>query len=50
MRLRRGWHFGMLAVWLAGSGCTALREIPRADYVERVPERPVRIVTRAGDS
>ncbi|MDM7973788.1 MAG: hypothetical protein QUT27_12140 [candidate division Zixibacteria bacterium] len=50
MRLSRGWHLGMLAVWLAGSGCTALREIPRADYVERVPERPVRIVTRAGDS
>lgn len=50
MRLSRGWHVAGLAVWVAGTGCTALREIPRADYVERVPRRAVHVVTRAGDS
>jgi hypothetical protein len=50
MRVRRGWHLGMLLVWVAGSGCTALREIPRQDYVARVTERPMRVVTRAGAS
>lgn len=50
MRLSRGWHVGVLALWVAGSGCTALREIPRAEYAERVPRRAVRVVTRAGAS
>jgi hypothetical protein len=38
----------MLLAWAAGSGCTALREIPRSDYVERAQNRPIRIVTREG--
>jgi hypothetical protein len=50
MRLSRGWRLWVLAVWVAGAGCSALREIPRANYVERVPERPVRVVTRGGES
>lgn len=50
MKLKRGWHVAVLAALLGGTGCTVLREIPRADYVERVPERSVRVVTRAGDS
>lgn len=49
MRLSRGWHLGVLAVWVAGTGCTALREIPRRDYVERVADRPVHVVTSRGD-
>jgi hypothetical protein len=48
MRLGRGWRIGVVALWLAGGGCTALREIPRAEYVERVADRPVRVVTRGG--
>lgn len=36
------------ALWLAGSGCTSLREIPRGEYGV-IPERKdVRLVTRAG--
>lgn len=36
------------ALWLAGSGCTSLREIPRGEY-GAIPERKdVRLVTRAG--
>jgi hypothetical protein len=38
----------MLLVWVAGSGCTALREIPRSDYAARVQDRPIRVLTRAG--
>ena len=49
MRWSRGWRLWMLAVWVAGTGCTALREIPRADYVRRVGERPVRVVTTGGE-
>lgn len=49
MRLRRGWCVGMLLVWVGGAGCTALREIPRAEYVERVGPRPVHVVTSRGD-
>ncbi len=38
----------VLALWLAASGCTTLREIPRADY-HLVPERRgVRVETREG--
>ena len=48
MRRSRGGRVAVLALWLAGGGCTALREIPRAEYVERVADRPVRVVTRGG--
>jgi len=48
MKVRRGWHVVMLLAWVAGSGCTALREIPRSDYAARAQDRPVRVVTREG--
>jgi len=38
----------MLAAWMAGTGCTALREIPRQDYVERVPKQIVHVLARNG--
>jgi hypothetical protein len=40
----------VLLAWLAGTGCTALREIPPAEYTVRVHDRPVRVVTREGIS
>ena len=48
MKVSRGWHVVMLLAWGAGSGCTALREIPRSDYVARAQDRPLRVVTREG--
>jgi len=48
MKVRRGWHVVMLLAWVAGSGCTALREIPHSDYAARAQDRPVRVVTREG--
>jgi hypothetical protein len=39
---------GVLLVWVVGAGCTSLREIPRQDYVSRVQDRPVRVVTTEG--
>jgi hypothetical protein len=38
----------MLLAFATGTGCTALREIPRVDYTARVPERPIRVLTREG--
>jgi hypothetical protein len=38
----------MLLAWVAGSGCTALREIPRSDYAARAQDRPIRVLTREG--
>lgn len=48
MKAGRGCHVVMLLAWVAGSGCTALREIPRSDYVALPPHRAVRVVTREG--
>jgi hypothetical protein len=48
MKVSRGWQVVMLLAWGAGSGCTALREIPRPDYVARAQDRPIRVVTREG--
>jgi hypothetical protein len=45
--LRRA-HLGLWALWLAGSGCTSLREIPRGEYGARTERRDVRLVTREG--
>lgn len=50
MKVSRGWHVVMLFAWSAGSGCTALREIPRPDYVARAQNRPIRVVTHEGKS
>jgi hypothetical protein len=48
MKVRRGWQVVMMLAWVAGSGCTALREIPRSDYVARAQDRPIRVLTREG--
>ena len=48
MKVRRGWHVVMLVAWAAGSGCTALREIPRSDYAARAQDRPIRVLTSEG--
>ena len=48
MKVSRGWHVVILLAWGAGSGCTALREIPRSDYVERAQNRPIKVVMQAG--
>ncbi len=48
MRVSRGWYVLMLLGWSMGTGCTALREIPRAEYLERAQERPIRVVTHEG--
>jgi hypothetical protein len=37
---------GLLATLALGSGCSVVREIPRADYAARDERRNVRIVTR----
>lgn len=39
-----GWlRWGMVLSWLAGSGCSTLREIPRSEYGEREERRDVRV-------
>ena len=38
----------LCALWLAGSGCTSLREIPRGEYGIQAERRDVRLVTREG--
>ena len=48
MKVRRGWHILALLAWGVGTGCTSLREIPRADYVERAQDRPIHVVTHEG--
>ena len=48
MRLNRGLRVVVCGLWVAGSGCTALREIPRGTYAA-LPERDhVRVETRDG--
>jgi len=48
MRPSRVWRALMLLAWVAGGGCTTLREIPSTEYTARVHDRPVRVVTREG--
>ncbi len=45
MKVRRFWAVTLLVSRVVGEGCTSLREIPPADYVEQVPRKPVRVVT-----
>jgi hypothetical protein len=44
----RGARLVWCALWLAGSGCTSLREIPRGEYGVQAERRDVRLVTREG--
>lgn len=37
-----------MALWLAGSGCTSLREIPRTEYAARPERKYVHVMTRRG--
>ncbi len=38
----------MLCTWLAASGCTTLREIPRSEYAARPERKAVRVWTHEG--
>jgi hypothetical protein len=44
----RRFQLAFWALWLAGSGCTSLREIPRGEYGTQAERRDVRLVTREG--
>jgi hypothetical protein len=48
---RRGAALRVLlaAAWLWTSGCTALREVPRAEYATRAERKHVRVETREGE-
>ena len=48
MRRSRVECAAVLALLLAGNGCTALREIPRADYAQVRERHSVRVETRDG--
>jgi len=48
MRLRRGPRILLAALWIAGSGCTTLREIPPSDYATQEERKHVRVETREG--
>jgi hypothetical protein len=48
MRFHRGLRVAAFLLWLSGSGCTALREIPRGEYAAQPQRDHVRIVTRDG--
>lgn len=48
MKVSWGWRVLVLLSWSIGSGCTALREIPRSDYVAHAQGRPIRVVTNEG--
>ncbi len=48
MRIHRSLRVAACALWLSGSGCTSLREIPRGDYAARPERERVRVVTREG--
>jgi hypothetical protein len=45
---RRAVRIGVAVLWLAGSGCTALREVPRNQIGARPERKDVRLVTREG--
>jgi hypothetical protein len=45
VRHRRAASLTALTAWLAGSGCTALREIPRSEYSHLSEQKTVRLLT-----
>ena len=47
-RPSRALSAAVLGLWLAASGCTSLREIPRADYTTLPERKGVRVETRDG--
>lgn len=48
MKVHRGPLAVMGVVWLLGSGCTTLREIPRSDYTAEPERQHVRLWTDEG--
>ncbi len=48
MRVHRCLRVAACALWLTGSGCTALREIPRGEYAALPQREHVRVVTSDG--
>ncbi len=50
MRVRKGLRVACACLWLTGSGCTALREIPRSDYAAQPERHNLRVQTRDGRS
>jgi hypothetical protein len=48
MRHARGPRILLAALWIAGSGCTTLREIPPSDYAAKEERKHVRVETREG--
>jgi hypothetical protein len=48
MAAGRTLRVGTLVGWLAASGCTTLREIPRAEYAAREERKAVAVDTREG--
>jgi len=47
--MKSGWpRLCVASLWLLGTGCTALREIPPSQYAAAPERRHVRVVTRAG--
>ena len=46
---RHGWkRVPLILAWLAGAGCTALKEIPRSDFASRPQRQHVRVRTEDG--
>jgi hypothetical protein len=41
-------RLAVLAAWARSAGCTAMRELPRADYAARPQRKGVRVQTREG--
>ena len=48
MKTSRGLCLAVLAIQLAGAGCTTLREIPRSQYAAAADRKAVRVTTREG--
>ena len=48
MRSHRGLRVAACVLWLTGTGCTSLREVPRGEYATHPQREHVRVVTRDG--
>lgn len=48
IRSGRAASAAVLLLWLAGQGCTAIREIPRGEYAAAGERKNVRLITREG--